>query len=199
MPRDTLLDFFDDRIRSDRPFLVYDGGYRSYTWSYDDIRRAALGFAERLQRFGLAPGDRVVLWGEKPRRVDRRLLGLPARPRGGGSHRPARLSGPGRAGRGNRFGPPRHRRRRPAPAAAGRRGGLGARRAARGPRGGARRSRDPAERSSRRRGGSIRGASGPRRPGRDHLHVGGHGRAQGRPDHACERAGPTSCRWSARS
>ena len=64
MPRDTLLDFFDDRIRSDRPFLVYDGGYRSYTWSYDEIRRAALGFAARLRGFGVAPGDRVVLWGE---------------------------------------------------------------------------------------------------------------------------------------
>ena len=64
MPRDTLLDFFDDRIRSDRPFLVYDGGYRSHTWSYDRIRRAALDFAGRLRAFGLAPGDRVVLWGE---------------------------------------------------------------------------------------------------------------------------------------
>ena len=64
MRRDTLLDFFDDRIRSDRPFLVYDGGYRSYTWSYAEIRRAARGFAERLRAHGLAPGDRVVLWGE---------------------------------------------------------------------------------------------------------------------------------------
>ena len=64
MPRDTLLDFFDDRIRSERPFLVYEGGYRSYAWSYDQIRRAALGFAERLRGLGLAPGDRVVLWGE---------------------------------------------------------------------------------------------------------------------------------------
>ena len=64
MPRDTLLDFFDDRIRSDRPFLVYDGGYRSYTWSYAEIRRAALRFAGRLRGLGLAPGDRVVLWGE---------------------------------------------------------------------------------------------------------------------------------------
>ena len=64
MPRDTLLDFFDDRIRSDRPFLVYEGGYRSHTWSYDEIRRAALGFADRLRASGLAPGDRVVLWGE---------------------------------------------------------------------------------------------------------------------------------------
>ena len=64
MRRDTLLDFFDDRIRSDRPFLVYDGGYRSYTWSYAEIRRAARDFAERLREHGLAPGDRVVLWGE---------------------------------------------------------------------------------------------------------------------------------------
>ncbi|MCY4121178.1 MAG: class I adenylate-forming enzyme family protein, partial [Acidobacteria bacterium] len=64
MRRDTLLDFFDDRIRSDRPFLVYDGGYRSYTWSYAEIRRAARDFSERLREHGLAPGDRVVLWGE---------------------------------------------------------------------------------------------------------------------------------------
>ncbi len=64
MHRETLLDFFDDRIRSDRPFLVYDGGYRSYTWSYDEIRRAARQFAKMLREHGLAPGDRVVLWGE---------------------------------------------------------------------------------------------------------------------------------------
>jgi long-chain acyl-CoA synthetase len=62
--RETLLDFFDDRIRSERPFLVYDGGYRSYAWSYAEIRRAALGLAERLRAHGVAPGDRVVLWGE---------------------------------------------------------------------------------------------------------------------------------------
>ena len=64
MHRETLLDFFDDRIRSARPFLVYDGGYRTYTWSYDEIRRAARQFAEMLRQHGLAPGDRVVLWGE---------------------------------------------------------------------------------------------------------------------------------------
>jgi len=64
MPRDTLLDFFDDRIRSDRPFLVYDGGYRTCVWSYAEIRRAARAFAARLREHGLAPGDRVVLWGE---------------------------------------------------------------------------------------------------------------------------------------
>ena len=64
MHRETLLDFFDDRIRSDRPFLVYDGGYRTYTWSYAEIGRAARRFAASLRQHGLAPGDRVVLWGE---------------------------------------------------------------------------------------------------------------------------------------
>lgn len=64
MRRNTLLDLFDDRIRSDRPFIVHDGGYRSVTWSYADIRRAAFTCAERLRLAGGAPGDRVVLWGE---------------------------------------------------------------------------------------------------------------------------------------
>ena len=64
MPRATLLDFFDDRIRSGQPFLVYDGGYRAHTWAYDDIRRAAGRFARRLQRAGAAPRTNIVLWGE---------------------------------------------------------------------------------------------------------------------------------------
>ena len=64
MRRATLLDFFDDRIRSGRPFLVYDGGYRAHTWSYDDIRRAAGRFARRLERAGVTPGAAILLWGE---------------------------------------------------------------------------------------------------------------------------------------
>ncbi|SVC41553.1 uncharacterized protein METZ01_LOCUS294407, partial [marine metagenome] len=27
MPRETLIDFFEDRIQSDKTFLIYDGGY----------------------------------------------------------------------------------------------------------------------------------------------------------------------------
>ena len=64
MRRATLLDFFDDRIRSGRPFLVYDGGYRAHTWTYDDIRRAAGRFARRLERAGVTPGANILLWGE---------------------------------------------------------------------------------------------------------------------------------------
>ena len=64
MPRETLLDFFDDRIRSDETFLVYDGRYRSHTYTYAQIRTASLHFAFRLHNAGILPQDKVILWGE---------------------------------------------------------------------------------------------------------------------------------------
>ncbi len=64
MPRATLLDFFDDRIRSGRPFLVYDGGYRVHTWSYDAVRHAAGRFAQRLEQARVTPEANILLWGE---------------------------------------------------------------------------------------------------------------------------------------
>ena len=47
MNRETLLDFFDDRIRSSSDFLVYDNGYRTYSYTYDEIREAATRLARR--------------------------------------------------------------------------------------------------------------------------------------------------------
>ena len=64
MKRETLLDFFDDRIRSRSEFVVHDDGYRSYVYTYDDIRRAAIAFSQRLVGTGVAPGDKIVVWGE---------------------------------------------------------------------------------------------------------------------------------------
>ena len=64
MRRDTLLDFFDDRIRSAADFVVHDDGYRAYRYTYDDVRRAAFAFARRLAGAGVGTGDRVVIWGE---------------------------------------------------------------------------------------------------------------------------------------
>jgi len=64
MTRETLLDFFDDRIRSASQFLIYDDGYRTRTYTYIDLRRAAVRFTERLRREGIAPHDTVVVWGE---------------------------------------------------------------------------------------------------------------------------------------
>ncbi|MCY4030047.1 MAG: AMP-binding protein, partial [Acidobacteria bacterium] len=62
--RESLLDFFDDRIRSAAPFLVYDDGYRAETRSYADVRAGAERFAGRLAAAGCRPDDKVVLWGE---------------------------------------------------------------------------------------------------------------------------------------
>ena len=64
MRRDTLLDFFDDRIRSAADFVVHDDGYRAYRYTYDEVRRAALAFSRRLARANIGPGERVVIWGE---------------------------------------------------------------------------------------------------------------------------------------
>jgi long-chain acyl-CoA synthetase len=62
--RDTLIDFFRDLITIRGDFLVYDDGYRRRSYRYDDVGRAARGFAARLASTGLAKGDKVVFWGE---------------------------------------------------------------------------------------------------------------------------------------
>ena len=64
MKRDTLLDFFTDRIKSGADFLVYDDGYRTYTYSYDDIGQAARRLAQRLVAAGIQPHDKVIIWSE---------------------------------------------------------------------------------------------------------------------------------------
>lgn len=62
--RETLLDFFDDVYVSPAEFLVFDDGYRSRSYSYDQVRGAAYTFAARLRREGIAKGDKIILWGE---------------------------------------------------------------------------------------------------------------------------------------
>ena len=64
MKRDTLLDYFHDRLRGDTEFLVHDDGYRVRRLSYDAVRRAALAFAGRLAGAGVQAGDPVLFWGE---------------------------------------------------------------------------------------------------------------------------------------
>jgi long-chain acyl-CoA synthetase len=64
MKRDTLLDFFDDRIRSKYDFIFHDDGYRSYSYSYDKIRQTAIAVSQRLSAAGIVPTDKVVIWGE---------------------------------------------------------------------------------------------------------------------------------------
>ena len=64
MRRDTLIDVFSDlsTIRGD--FLVHDDGYRQRRHTYEEVCRAARGFAARLAAAGLRKDDTVVFWGE---------------------------------------------------------------------------------------------------------------------------------------
>ncbi len=64
MPRDTLVDFFHDMAAMRGDFLVYDDGFRSRTFSYGDIGRAAKGFGARLHAAGLRKGDTIVFFSE---------------------------------------------------------------------------------------------------------------------------------------
>src|SRR5688500_18960738 len=62
--RATLVDFFRDLETRRGDFLVYDDGYRVHRHTYAQVTRAARGFAQRLSSAGIAPGDKVIFWGE---------------------------------------------------------------------------------------------------------------------------------------
>src|SRR5690349_13064639 len=62
--RDTLIDFFRDLIDIRGEFLVYDDGYRRRSHSYEQVGRAARGFAAKLTAAGVGKGDTVLFWGE---------------------------------------------------------------------------------------------------------------------------------------
>jgi long-chain acyl-CoA synthetase len=64
MTRTTLIDFFHDIAVIRGEFLVYDDGYRRRHHSYEEVSRAARGFAAKLAAAGLTKGDKVVFWGE---------------------------------------------------------------------------------------------------------------------------------------
>jgi len=64
VPRDTLIDFFDDLSRAHGDFLVYDDGFRSRTFTYANVGTEARRFAAHLQATGLRKGDAVVFWSE---------------------------------------------------------------------------------------------------------------------------------------
>ena len=64
MVRDTLIDFFGDLSQARGEFLVYDDGFRSRSYTYADVARAARGFAARLHAIGLHKGDKIVFWSE---------------------------------------------------------------------------------------------------------------------------------------
>jgi long-chain acyl-CoA synthetase len=64
MPRETLLDFFDDLCRTSGTFLVHDDGFRVRSWTYAEVGAAARAFAGTLARQGIGGEDKIVIWGE---------------------------------------------------------------------------------------------------------------------------------------
>jgi len=64
MKRETLLDFFDQRLRSDAEFCLHDDGYRVRRYSYNEIRLTALNFGARLTAAGIGPGDKILIYSE---------------------------------------------------------------------------------------------------------------------------------------
>jgi long-chain acyl-CoA synthetase len=64
MPRETLVDFFLDFAGLPETFLVFDDGFRTYSYTYKQVAGAACAFARKLQGHGIAAGQRVVFWSE---------------------------------------------------------------------------------------------------------------------------------------
>jgi long-chain acyl-CoA synthetase len=67
MARRTLIDFFADVTSGStapRDFLVYDDGYRTWTWTYAELAASARGCGARFRDAGIAPGQAVAIWSE---------------------------------------------------------------------------------------------------------------------------------------
>lgn len=64
MRRETLRDLFTVLEAARGEFLVYDNGYREWSYSYAEVVAMAWGFAERLGEAGIGKGEKVLLWGE---------------------------------------------------------------------------------------------------------------------------------------
>ena len=64
MTRRTLIDFFSDLARTDGQFLVYDDGYRTWSYTYAEVATGARAFAAKLKDAGIAKGQAVAIWSE---------------------------------------------------------------------------------------------------------------------------------------
>src|ERR1700688_539485 len=64
MARDTLVDFFQDFAGQPQEFLIYDDGFRSHHYRYNEVAVQAHAFAARLRAAGIRKDDKVILYGE---------------------------------------------------------------------------------------------------------------------------------------
>lgn len=59
-----LPQFFGRIAQYHDEFIVYDDGFRGWTFRYPDIARLAGRFASRLRAQGIRKGDAVMVWSE---------------------------------------------------------------------------------------------------------------------------------------
>src|SRR5580704_922164 len=64
MARDNLLDFFQDFADLPNEFLIYDDGFRSHRYRYNEVAAKAQAFAGRLRDAGFTKDDKLILYGE---------------------------------------------------------------------------------------------------------------------------------------
>jgi len=62
--RSELPQFFARIAGYQQEFIVYDDGFRGWTYGYADIGRLARSFAARLRAQGIRKGDAVMVWSE---------------------------------------------------------------------------------------------------------------------------------------
>lgn len=56
--------FFRRIAQQDREFVIFDDGWRGWTYSYADIASMAEALAARFCSMGIAKGDRIIVWSE---------------------------------------------------------------------------------------------------------------------------------------
>src|SRR5487761_421414 len=65
MARQSLIEFIEEYGRRGGEIAVaHRRGYRMERWTYARVAETARGFAAELASRGIAPGDRVLLWGD---------------------------------------------------------------------------------------------------------------------------------------
>ncbi|MGB6484443.1 MAG: AMP-binding protein [Candidatus Acidiferrales bacterium] len=65
MARQSLIEFIEEYARRGKEIAIaHRRGYRMERWTYARVGGAARSFAALLEQRGVAPGERVLLWGE---------------------------------------------------------------------------------------------------------------------------------------
>jgi long-chain acyl-CoA synthetase len=65
MARQSLIEFIEECARRGSEIAIaYRRGYRMERWSYARVGAVARSFAATLEQRGVAPGERLLLWGE---------------------------------------------------------------------------------------------------------------------------------------